>query len=116
MDQERLLRHWPDWDAEMLPHPDLAYTRAVCLQPGGPEVQVCNLHPLWGEEGSVNLDGSAAIAAAAGAGIAMLGAGPWDRWLRERYGFYSYLVPLDANGADPAGKGPCMRLSKKERR
>ena len=47
MDQERLLRHWPDWDAEMLPHPDLAYTRAVCLQPGGPEVQVCNLHPLW---------------------------------------------------------------------
>ena len=112
MDQDRLLRNWPDWDAEMLPHPDLAYTRAVCLQPGGPDVQVCNLHPLWGEAGSVYLDGSAAVAAAAGAGIAMQGAGPWTTWLRQRYIFLSYMMPLDTRKGDPAGLGPCIRLKK----
>ena len=110
MDQERLLRNWPHWDADMLPHPELAYTRAVCQPPHGPEEQICKLHPLWGIEGSVYLDGSATTAAAAGAGIAMMGAGPWANWLRERYIFLSYIVPLDTRTGDPAGHGPCIRL------
>ena len=112
MDQEELLRNWPDWHEGNLPHPDFAYTRAVCQQPGGPDVQVCNLHPLWGKEGSVFLDGSATKAMAAGAGIAMLGAGPHRAWLDQRYIFGSTLVPLDTRIGDPAGHGPCIRLKK----
>ena len=64
----RLCSPIPYMDRDLLNYVPEHYTRAVCLHPGGRwDVQVCNLHPLWGEAGSVNLDGSVPLASSVGA-------------------------------------------------
>ena len=114
MDREALFRAWPDWHAGNLPHPDFAYVSSICLPSDTAEEQVCRLHPMWGNEGSANLDGAAASAMTRSAAISSLRAGgSYRAWLDSRYAYNSYLLPLDTHIGDPAGQGPCLRLKKR---
>ena len=113
-DLNRFFALWPDWYEGNLPHSDFAYVSGICIPSDTAEDQICQVHPMWGNQGSANLDGSAALAMAAGLGASHM-YGPTDAWLARRYRYSSFLVPMSVRDGflyTVAGHGPCMRLTK----
>ena len=110
-DLNRFFALWPDWHARNLPHPDFAYTSGICIPSDTAEDQICHVHPMWGNQGSVNLDGTATEAMAGAIGTSHL-YGPTDAWVAERYKYVSFLIPMTVQKIQPAGHGPCIRLTK----
>ena len=92
-DLNRFFALWPDWHARNLPHPDFAYTSGICIPSDTAEDQICQVHPMWGNQGSVNLDGRSYVGYGGRWGTSHM-YGPTDAWHGERYAIRFLLDAL----------------------
>ena len=110
-DLNRFFALWPDWYEGNLPHPDFAYVSGICIPSTRPRIRSARYIPCGATKAVSTWTAQPANAMAAGLGTAHI-YGPVRSWLDARYTYMSFLAPMDARGRDPAGHGPCIRLTK----